>query len=309
MLGLVISRLVAFVAMMAIAAIIVLVLLGIAPGHHLATGSVATAAGYPEWAFVLAFGQNLVFSLSGLARGDFGLSVHNAPVSDLIARAALVSLPLVVAAVTMAIFIGVPLGLLGARRGRSPIAAVLRLLTRVGAVVPNLWLGMVLAILSAVLLRWLAEVAPAFGGSLPTAVSSWLQPVLALALPLAATLARGVCETRIEIENASFITTARARGLTAEEAVRRLGSRFMLLTVLGVVRTQSGAIAAATVAVETVFSLPGLGRLALDALRDRDLALLQGALLMLILAVGVAVLIASLLEAVADPRLRAKGWR
>jgi peptide/nickel transport system permease protein len=157
-----------------------------------------------------------------------------------------------------------------------------------------------------VALQWLPP-----GGFVPWhqnpfgALTSLLLPAVALALPQAAILARVMRTALIEVSGADFIRTARAKGLTLGEAIRRHGIRNALLPVLTILGLQFGYLVAGTVIVENVFYLPGLGRLIFTAISERDLILVRGAIMMLIVAVTLTMLVVDLLYAAVDPRLRA----
>jgi peptide/nickel transport system permease protein len=130
---------------------------------------------------------------------------------------------------------------------------------------------------------------------------------LALALPQASILARVMRTALVDVQNADFIRTARAKGMTMGEAVWRHGVRNALLPVVTILGLQFAYLVAGTIIVENVFYLPGLGKLIFTAISERDLILLRGAIIILIVAVTATMLVVDLLYAAVDPRLRSPG--
>jgi len=253
--------------------------------------------------------QRFIGWIGGMLHGDFGISyTQNAPVAQLIAERLVVTLPLAVFAMIISMLVGLPLGIFAARmRGRAPDTGIM-LLAQLGIAIPNFWFGMLLALLFAVTLRWLPP-----GGFTPwnedagKALRGLILPSLALALPQASILARVMRTALVDVQGQDFIRTARAKGLTMGEAVWRHGVRNALLPVLTVLGLQFAFLVAGTIIVENVFYLPGLGRLIFTAISERDLILVRGAVIVLIVAVTAVMLAVDLLYALVDPRLRESG--
>ncbi len=179
-----------------------------------------------------------------------------------------------------------------------------------GIAIPNFWFGMLLTLLFAVTLRWLPP-----GGFTPwhedpaAALRGLVLPSLALALPQASILARIMRTALVDVQGQDFIRTARAKGMTMGEAVWRHGVRNALLPVLTVLGLQFAFLVAGTIIVENVFYLPGLGRLIFTAISQRDLILVRGAVIVLIVAVTATMLLVDIAYAMVDPRLRERGAR
>jgi peptide/nickel transport system permease protein len=244
--------------------------------------------------------------IGGMLVGDFGLSAtQGQPVGALIAGRLGVTLPLTLFAMLLSTAIGLPLGVLAARRRGSLADTGLMVLAQLGVAVPNFWFGMLLVLLFSVTLRWLPP-----GGFVPWgdnpvgAFNSLILPAFALALPQAAILARVTRTALVDVQGADFIRTARAKGLTTAEAIRRHGLRNALLPVLTILGLQFAYLVAGTVIVENVFYLPGLGRLIFDAINARDLILVRSAIIILVLAVIGTMFLTDLAYAWVDPRLR-----
>ena len=243
--------------------------------------------------------------LGGVATGDFGTSfTYRAPVARLIADRMAVSLPLAVLALALAVLVALPVGMLAAaRRGRATDAGVMGA-TQLGIALPNFWFAMLLVMLFAVRLRWLP--AGGFPGWADpgAALKSLLLPAVALALPQAAILARVLRSSLVETLDQDYIRTARAKGLTRGQALRRHALRNALIPVLTILGLQFSFLLAGAIIIENVFFLPGVGRLIFQAINQRDLITVQGAVLVLVAAVILVNFLTDLAYAAADPRLR-----
>lgn len=255
--------------------------------------------------------ERFVAWIWGMLQGDFGVSyTQSAPVAQLIWDRLAVTLPLAVFAMVISMAIGLPLGIFAARmRGKAPDTGIM-VVAQLGIAIPNFWFGMLLVLLFAVTLRWLPP-----GGFTPwhedpvAAFRGLILPSLALALPQASILARIMRTALVDVQGQDFIRTARAKGMTMGEAVWRHGVRNALLPVLTVLGLQFAFLVAGTIIVENVFYLPGLGRLIFTAISQRDLILVRGAVIVLIVAVTATMLLVDIAYAMVDPRLRERGAR
>ncbi|MBL8596406.1 MAG: ABC transporter permease [Devosia sp.] len=246
--------------------------------------------------------------IGGMFVGDFGLSyTQGQPVGQLIAGRLGVTIPLTVIAMILSAGIGLPIGILAARRRGSFADTGLMVLAQLGVAIPNFWFGMLLVLLFSVTLRWLPP-----GGFVPwgenpfAAFASLILPSIALALPQAAILARVMRTALVDVQGSDYIRTARAKGLTLSEAVWKHGVRNAMLPVLTILGLQFAYLVAGTVIVENVFYLPGLGRLIFDAISARDLILVRSSVIILVLAVIGTMFLTDLAYAWVDPRLRSR---
>jgi len=243
--------------------------------------------------------------LGGVLTGDLGHSfTYKTPVAGMILDRMQVSLPLALLALALAALIALPIGMFAAaRRGRAGDTAVMAA-TQVGIALPNFWFAMLLVLLFAVRLRWL----PA--GGFPgwdhpaAALKSLLLPAIALALPQAAILARVLRSALVETLGQDYIRTARAKGLSAGQELSRHALRNALIPVLTILGMQFSFLLAGAIIIENVFYLPGLGRLIFQAITQRDLIVVQGAVLVLVAAVILVTFLVDLSYALVDPRLR-----
>ncbi|MDB6176717.1 ABC transporter permease [Paracoccus sp. Z330] len=243
--------------------------------------------------------------LTSLLQGDFGDSfTYKTPISQMIIDRLQVSFPLAIMALVLASAIAFPAGLFAAsRRGRSGDLAVMGA-TQLGVAVPNFWFAMLLVLLFAVRLRWFP--AGGFPGwSDPFgAIRSLLLPALALALPQSAILARILRSALIEAQQQDYIRTARAKGLSAGQTLRRHALRNAMVSVLTIMGLQFSFLLAGAIIIENVFFLPGLGRLIFQAINQRDLIVVQSSVLVLVIAVMTVTFLVDLAYAAIDPRLR-----
>lgn len=245
--------------------------------------------------------------LTGVLRGDFGTSfTYRAPVAGLIADRVAVSLPLALIALGLAVAVALPVGMIAAaRRGRATDLGVMGA-TQLGIALPNFWFAMMLVVIFAINLRWLP--AGGFPGwAQPgAAIAALILPAVALALPQAAILARLLRSSLVETLDQDYIRTARAKGLTRAQALRRHALRNALIPVLTILGLQFSFLLAGAIIIENVFYLPGLGRLIFQAMGQRDLITVQGALLVLVGTVILVNFLTDLAYAAVDPRLRSR---
>jgi len=244
--------------------------------------------------------------LGRLALGDFGESVtYHVPAAQLIAQRLPVSLPLAAAAIVLSTAAGLPLGVWAAARrgGVGDVAAMA--VAQLGVAVPNFWLGLLLVLLFAVRLAWLP--ASGFPGwdSPAAAIRALLLPTLALALPQAAVLARVTRGAVLETLGEDFVRAARARGLSRRAALWRHAAPNAMVPVVTVIGLQFSFLLAGAVIVESVFTLPGLGRLLFQAIAQRDLVVVQDLVVLLVASVVLVNFAVDLACAAIDPRLRA----
>ncbi len=245
--------------------------------------------------------------IGGLFVGDFGVSyVTGATIGPLIIDRLMVSLWLVGAGMLVALVIAVPLGTLSAVHHRRPLGTVLAGVSQVGIAIPNFLAGILLIGLVAVSWRLL----PA-GGWVPPAqdpiefLRRLLLPALALGIIEGAVLARYVRSTVLNVLREDFLRTARAKGLTPARALVRHGLRNAAVPVVTILGLQLAVLLVGAVVVERVFVIPGLGSLLLDGVANRDLLLVQGVVMVLVLAVLVLNYLVDVLYTALDPRLRA----
>ena len=232
---------------------------------------------------------------------DLGTSLYaHVPVAGLIAERLPTTIELAATSMLLSIVLGVSLGVICATRQGSWIDNVARLISVIGVSMPVFWLGMLLIIIFALFLRVLPP-----GGSVgqygPIAL---LLPSLTLGAAFSAVILRLTRSSMLEILNADYIRTARAKGLPAREVEFRHALRNALIPVITVTGLQTGTLLSGAVLTETIFSLPGLGRLMTDAVGARDYPLVLGSVLAVATVFVLVNLVVDLLYAAVDPRIR-----
>ena len=244
--------------------------------------------------------------ITGFWRGDFGISyTYRTPVADLIADRVWVSFPLALYALSLSTLIAFPAGLLAAsRRGGAGDISVMGL-TQLGIAIPNFWFAMLLVLWLAISWRWFSAGGfPGWEAGFFVALKALTLPALALALPQAAILTRVMRSSLLDTLDEDYIRTARAKGLTARQTLWRHALRNALIPVLTILGLQFSFLLAGAIIIENVFFLPGLGRLAFQAITQRDLIVVESVVMILVFAVIVITFLVDIAYAWADPRLR-----
>jgi len=317
----VIGRLVQSVVTLAVVASLVWLMFRIIPGDpttvYLGTGQLsadAAAAQRQQWGLDAPLWQQFLRYIQNIASGDFGISfLHRRPVSELLLPALGNTALLLAPALLLATVIGVALGTrLGWMRGRRSemIWSLLVLLPRA---LPAFWIGMIVLVFFAYGKSWFPIGGMRTPGFYPT---TWWEQLPGfdvawhLALPMLAAFIYYLADpllmmrsSMLDVRHEDFVAYARARGLP-EGAIRRLAARNALLPVVNYIGIMIGFAFGGQVLLEVVFSWPGMGRLMVSAVTDRDYPMAQAAfLLMAAIVIAVNVLV-DLIAAVIDPRLR-----
>lgn len=242
----------------------------------------------------------------GVLAGDFGRSyVKRRPAGELIRAALPPTVQLTVAAVAFALLVGVPLGVLAGLKPGSLWDMGLAGYTSLALGIPNFLLAIIFLLIFSLKLGWLpAGGRVEFGDNPGEAWKYYVLPALVLGLSSAAVYSRFVRSAMREVSGMDYIRTARAKGLHERTVVRRHALRNALLPLVTVLGLQFGRLLGGTVVVETIFAWPGMGRLALDAIRGRDYVVFQGVILLLVMSAVLINLLTDLLYGVLDPRIR-----
>jgi peptide/nickel transport system permease protein len=244
--------------------------------------------------------------VGNVVRGNLGKSLRTGrPVGPELARRFPVTIQLALMGLLAAVAIGVPIGILAAlRRGRlADYLATTFVL--IGLSVPSFWLAILLILLFALRLGWLPPtgyIAP--GESLSENLRHMILPALSLGLILAAASTRIVRSSLLEVLGRQYIRTARAKGLWESAVVLRHALRNALIPVVTVVGLQFGTLLGGTVIIEQIFSLPGIGRYALEGINLRDYPVVQGAVLAIALSFVLVNLFVDMCYGFIDPRIR-----
>lgn len=312
MLRLLAGRLVSLILTLAVVSGAIFLLLDVLPGDPAAVmlGTAAT----PETLEALRRSLGLdrpaperyLAWVAGLLTGDLGTSLtYQTPVAGLVAERFAVTLPLALLSLSLALALAIPAGVLAASRRDGLLDRAVGVASQVGVAVPNFWVGLLLILLFSTRLGWLPPGGfPGWRAGLGPALAALLLPAVALALPQAAVLARITRSAALDVIGSDFVRTARAKGVPRGRVLARHVLPNTLIPVSTVLGLQLSFLIAGAVLVENVFNLPGLGRLAYQALAQRDLVVIRNVVLIL---AGIVVVVNALVDVaylVLDPRLR-----
>ncbi|HXL46181.1 MAG TPA: ABC transporter permease [Candidatus Binatia bacterium] len=239
-------------------------------------------------------------------RGDLGRSLRtNQPVAEAILERLPVTLELLVAALSVSLAIAIPMGIVSAVKRNSGVDLVSTVFALVGFAMPGFWLGIILIYVFALLLRWL----PPSGwvplpASVPQNLLSLVLPAFTLGTALAALVTRQLRSGMLEVLRQDYVRTAQAKGLSERQVVGKHALKNALISVVTVVGLQLGGLLGNTIITETLFALPGVGRLMIDAIFSRDFFVVQGVILFLAVGYVLSNLLVDVLYSYLDPRIR-----
>ncbi len=307
------QRFAVLAATLVVASLVVFAVMEILPGNAAETILGPTAT--PEAVAALAHKLGLDLPLhvryarwiAGLLRGDLGVSyAYGSPIAPLIGASLAVSLPLAFMAMALSAAIALAAGVYAAdRRGRAGDAMVMGM-TQIGLAVPNFWLAILMVIVFAVTLR-LVPAGGFPGWAYPgRAIGALILPAVALGVVQAAILTRVTRSALIEAMGEDYMRTARAKGVSRTAALWRDALPNALVPVLTIMGLQFANLIAGAIVVENVFVLPGLGRLMLQSISNRDTPVVQDCVMLTaILVIGLNFLVDVACAAI-DPRLRSR---
>ncbi len=312
MLGYAIRRLASLAASLVVASLVIFALIEIVPGDPAAymlgmnASPEAVAALRTQLGLDAGPVERYLDWAGGMLRGDFGVSyTYRTPVAQMVADRLWVSLPLALYALALSTLIAFPVGIWAASNRGGLVDAGVMGVTQLGVAVPNFWFAMLLVLVFAVQLRWVpAGGFPGWEGGAWPAIRALTLPAIALALPQASILARVMRSALIDTLGEDFIRTARAKGLSRGQALRRHALRNALIPVLTIIGLQFSFLLAGAIIIENVFFLPGLGRLVFQAISSRDLIVVESVVMLLVFAVILVTFAVDLAYAAVDPRLR-----
>ena len=245
--------------------------------------------------------------LGSLLRGDAGYSIRTGqPVVAEIAARLPVTAELALAAALVALALGLPLGILSALRPNTRLDLLARSFGLLGLSLPNFWLGTLFVLLFARYLRWMPNTGGYAGLTEDPAANLrfLLFPAITLGVAMAAVVMRTARSAMLDALGADYIRTARAKGLGAAAVVTRHALRNSLIVVVTILGIQVGYLLSGAVVVEEIFSVPGVGRMLLNAINQRDYALVQGAVLVVALLFVTVNTLVDALYGWLDPRIR-----
>ncbi len=315
MLRYILSRCVSLVISLAVSSLVIFIAIEIIPGDP-ATFMLGINA-QPD--NVLALKEQLGLTgnpieryfrwILGMIVGDFGTSyTYKVSVSELISDRVWVSLPLAVFALTIAVFIALPVGLISVINRGKTIDWTMMAVSQFGIAVPNFWFAMMLVLFFSIYLGWFsAGGMPGWENGIFLNIKALTLPAVALALPQAAILSRVLRSALLETLSQDYIRTARAKGLSNNETIIRHGFRNAMIPVLTIMGLQFSFLSAGAIIIENVFFLPGLGRLVFQGIIQRDLIVVESVVMLLVFMVIIVTFLIDIAHFIIDPRLRKTG--
>lgn len=253
-----------------------------------------------------SFPEQYLGWLAGAVRGDLGNSfITDRPVSGEVLRALPVTIELAVLSLLVAFVIGVPIGVVSAARHGQWPDHLGRLLSIGGLSMPSFWIATLVVLYSAIWFRWIPPIVYVpFAQDPVSNLQQFAVPAVALGAHFSAVAMRMTRSAMLEVIRQDYVRTAYSKGLRERVVLVRHGLRNALVPVITILGVQFGYLLGGTVLIETIFNMPGLGRLTLDAITQRDYPQLQGNVLVVALMVVTVTLAVDLSYGWLDPRIR-----
>ena len=241
--------------------------------------------------------------VTGAVRGDFGESLrYRTPAMEEVLSRMPATLQLSLAAYIFALLVAIPAGIISALRRGGFVDFTTRLIALIGVSFPAFWLGLLLILLFAVRLHWLPV--SGRGEGFVGSVKALILPAITLGVAYAATLMRLLRSSLLEALSQDYVRTARAKGLRGRTVLLTHVFRNALIPVITVAGLQIGFLLSGSVVVEAVFSWPGVGRLVVDSIGQRDYPIVQAAVILLAAVLILINLAVDLILVAVDPRVR-----
>lgn len=238
--------------------------------------------------------------VGNLVRGDFGMSyITRAPVAEQLFGRFPNTFKVVAGAMLVCIGIGVPIGVFSGTKPYSFLSNVTMVIGLLGVSLPIFWLGLLLILLFSVTLGWL----PSSGID---GFSSLILPSLALGANYMANIMRTTRSSMLEVIRQDYIRTAKAKGVSRRNVIRKHALQNAMMPTITVIGMNIGALLGGVVLTETVFSIPGTGRLLVESINKRDTPTVLGCLVIMAITVAISNLIVDLIYAYIDPRIKAQ---
>jgi len=307
------KRLITLVATLVGSSVVVFLVLEILPGNaaQILMGPDASPEAVTALAHKLGIDQpawqRYWHWVAGMLHGDLGLSyAYSTPVSELIVERLSLTVPLALMAMALTIALALVAGVYAASRHNKLGDVGVMGLTQVGIAIPNFWFAILLILLFSVHLKWFSAGGfPGWDEGVLGGLRALLLPALSLAVVQSAILARITRSAVLEVLREDFVRTARAKGVTQRGALWGHVLRNAMIPVVTVMGLQFAELLAGTIVVESVFYLPGLGRLIFQSISNRDLIVVRNCVMLLAAMVVIVNFVVDLLYAAIDPRVKA----
>ncbi|MDR5695980.1 MAG: ABC transporter permease [Armatimonadota bacterium] len=244
--------------------------------------------------------------LKKILSGDLGISVRTGrPITELVGEALPFTVELATYALILAVSTAIPVGVWAATTRSRLADAALQLFTLFGLSLPAFWIGSMLILLFSVRLRWFPVLSyPALWQDPLANLRGFFLPALTLAIPNAAAIARMVRGAMISVRGEDYIRTARGKGLHERVVIRRHMLKNALIPIVTLIGIVAGYLLGGSIVVEQVFAIPGIGRMGLQAIIQRDYPVLQAVVLLVTTLFVLTNLLVDLLYVLLDPRIR-----
>ncbi len=211
---------------------------------------------------------------------------------------------LAIAGILVALVIGIPTGIISAKKQYTLIDNVAMIVSLIGVAMPNFWFGLLVVIIFSLHLGWLPS--QGMGEGLVPLLQSLVLPALTLGTGSAAMITRMTRSSMLEVIRQDYISTARAKGLSERIITYRHMMRNAMIPIITAVGLQFGTLLGGAMLTETVFSWPGLGRLMVDSIKSKDIPLVLGSVIFLAIMFSVVNLIVDIIYAFVDPRIKSE---
>jgi peptide/nickel transport system permease protein len=307
------KRLITLIATLVGASVVIFVVLEILPGNAAQVLMGPDAAPEAVQALAAKLGidrppvERYLHWVGGMLTGDLGNSyAYSTPVSELVAERLALTVPLAVMAMALTALIALVAGIYAAARHNKLADVGIMGLSQLGIAIPNFWFAILLILLFSVQLRWFSAGGfPGWDDGLLPGLRALLLPAISLAVVQSAILARITRSAVLDVLREDFVRTARAKGVSERGTLWGHVLRNALIPVITVMGLQFAELLAGTIVVESVFYLPGLGRLIFQSISNRDLIVVRNCVMLLAAMVVVVNFVVDLLYAAIDPRVKA----
>lgn len=244
--------------------------------------------------------QYLNYMKNLLFHGDLGTSyVHNSPVLDMIVQRLPVTITLAILGIAFAVLLGVPAGVISAVKQYSVVDNLVMVVALLGISMPNFWLGIIMILFFSRTLNWF----PVSGWNGPI---YWVLPTISVGASSAASIARMTRSSMLEVIQQDYISTARAKGQKESVVILRHGLKNSLIPIITSAGLLFGMLLGGAVVAETVFAIPGIGKLMVDAISQRDYPIVTGTAIIIAAMLGLVNLMVDISYAFVDPRIKSQ---
>jgi peptide/nickel transport system permease protein len=307
------KRLITLVATLVGASIVVFLVLEILPGNAAQILMGPDAAPEAVQAMAIKLGidrppaERYWSWISGMLVGDLGLSyAYSTPVAELVLERLALTIPLALMAMAITAVVALAAGIYAASRHNKLGDVGVMGLSQIGIAIPNFWFAILLILLFSVHLKWFSAGGfPGWSEGILQGIKALLLPAISLAVVQSAILARITRSAVLEVLREDFVRTARAKGISRRATLWGHVLRNALIPVITVMGLQFAELLAGTIVVESVFYLPGLGRLIFQSISNRDLIVVRNCVMLLAAMVVIVNFVVDILYAVIDPRVKA----